>query len=151
MDFTPPFGHWLKQRRKALDLTQESLAQRTHCARVTIRKIESGRMKSSRQMAERLADALEVPATDRTAFVAFARGLESQDRRHHLPAFTTPLVGRSQDVQAAIDLLLQDDVRLLTLFGPPGVGKTRLAVEVARRLHDVFPDGISFVPLAPIT
>ena len=66
------FGQWLKQRRKAFDLTQEDLAKRIGCSLQTIVKIEAGERKPSKQIAERLAECLTVPADERLAFVQFA-------------------------------------------------------------------------------
>ena len=68
-----------------------------------------------------------------------------------LPVSLTPLIGREQEVQALYALILRPDVRLLTLTGTPGVGKTRLALEVTRDLLHDFADGVSFVPLASIS
>ncbi|NLX09982.1 MAG: AAA family ATPase [Chloroflexi bacterium] len=62
----------------------------------------------------------------------------------------TPFIGRAQEIDEVVDLLRDPACRLLTLVGPGGIGKTRLALEVASRLHDQFPDGIYFVPLAPL-
>src|SRR3989454_276012 len=67
-----------------------------------------------------------------------------------LPAAMTPLIGREQAVQLIAERLRQPEVRLLTLLDPGGVGKTRLALEVARSLHASLADGVCFVPLASL-
>jgi predicted ATPase/class 3 adenylate cyclase len=69
---------------------------------------------------------------------------------HNLPEQPTPLLGRDREVQAVRALLLSEDVRLVTLTGPGGMGKTRLGLEVAAELSDRFDDGVFFVALASI-
>jgi predicted ATPase/DNA-binding CsgD family transcriptional regulator len=70
---------------------------------------------------------------------------------HHLPAQLTPFIGREKEVAAACSLLLRPEIRLLTFTGTGGVGKTRLALQVATELLADFPDGVYFVSLAPIS
>jgi predicted ATPase len=67
-----------------------------------------------------------------------------------LPAATTPLVGREREAETASELVLGEGVRLVTLTGPGGVGKSRLALEIAGQLRPRFADGVRFVDLAPV-
>ncbi|MEZ4672416.1 MAG: tetratricopeptide repeat protein [Anaerolineae bacterium] len=156
-----PFGNWLKQRRKTLDLTQTELAERVGCAPVTVKKIEMGSRRPSKQIAERLAAVLEIEPSTQSTFVAFARGLSANPPAvrphkswsaavHHLPSPSTTFVGMSRELAHLQRLLDAPDCRLLTLVGPGGIGKTRLAVETALRHSAHFVDGAHFVALAPV-
>src|SRR5687768_15810899 len=89
------FGRWLQRRRKALDLTQEELAQRVGCAAETLRKIEADARRPSRQIAERLAEALELPADLRADFIRAARAELAVDQVDlPIPTPTSPPVAR---------------------------------------------------------
>jgi transcriptional regulator with XRE-family HTH domain len=79
-DRTYSFGYWLRRRRKALDLTQEALAQRVSCSGFTIRKIEADERRPSRQLADRLAQSLALSAEERRAFLDAARAVRAVDR-----------------------------------------------------------------------
>ena len=76
---------------------------------------------------------------------------QSTDFPPHLPIQPTPFIGREKEVDAVHHLLLREDVRLVTLTGPGGVGKTRMALHVAEQLRAHFADGVWFVSLAPIS
>jgi predicted ATPase/class 3 adenylate cyclase len=71
--------------------------------------------------------------------------------RNNLPLQPTPLVGREKEVSEVCDLLRRDETRLLTLTGPGGIGKTRLALQAAADLLDDFPDGAFFAQLATLS
>ncbi|MFL5591240.1 MAG: tetratricopeptide repeat protein [Ktedonobacteraceae bacterium] len=87
----------------------------------------------------------------RRMFVLPPGQLVTSTSNNNLPVQLTSLIGREQQVAAACALLSRPEVRLLTLLGPGGVGKTRLGVQIATELVDAFVDGICFVPLAPIS
>jgi predicted ATPase/class 3 adenylate cyclase len=70
--------------------------------------------------------------------------------RTNLPVPATPFLGRERELAQIVDVLGRDDVRLLTLTGPGGVGKTRLALQAAGELAEGYPDGVTWVPLAAV-
>ena len=80
METTASFGYWLHRQRKALDLTQQALAERVGCSVAAIKKIEGDERRPSRQIAERLADVLSVPISQRKLFLEVARGMRSVDQ-----------------------------------------------------------------------
>jgi transcriptional regulator with XRE-family HTH domain len=144
MSDSPSFGAWLKRRRKALDLTQEALARLVGCSVVSIRKFEGDTQRPSCQLADLLAAQLQIPPEERETFVQFARlGLNAAPPElpppaetrlpsatttpfNNLPIPPTPLIGREYEIAAVCDRIQRAEVRLLTLTGPGGVGKTRL-------------------------
>jgi predicted ATPase/DNA-binding XRE family transcriptional regulator len=166
------FGEWLKFRRKALDLTQVELAERAGCSVPALRKIEAGERRASKQLAGLLARSLEIPPEDQTTFIKVARGelnvewlSPSVNTAGHgpqparkpdptpgnLPGMLTPFIGREPELAAISQLLGDPQCRLLTLAGSGGIGKTRLAIEVASCHRKLFPDGTWFVALAPLS
>ena len=70
--------------------------------------------------------------------------------RTNLPVPATPFLGREQELAEVVELLGADDTRLLTLTGPGGTGKTRLALQAAGLTSDAYPDGVYWIPLAPL-
>ena len=159
MDAEHTLSSWIKQRRRALDLTQQDLAQLVGCAVVTIQKIEEGRRRPSRQIAGLLAEHLAFLAPERDAFLRLARDahtptvptlVEPALSPTNLPSPLTALIGRANEIATVCNELEHPDVRLLTLVGPPGVGKTRLGVQAGGELQDGFPDGVWFVALASV-
>jgi predicted ATPase/transcriptional regulator with XRE-family HTH domain len=164
------FGDWVKQSRLMSGMTQAQLALLMACSVETIKKIEANKRRPSVQMAELLAQHLKIDPAAHREFLSLARldlshplaedlsrpakfpswrSLEA--RSHRLPLPITSLVGREQEVSRVSALLQSADVRLLTLTGAGGVGKTRLSLQVATVLRNTFVDGVCFVNLAPIS
>ena len=176
MEAPASFGGYVRRRRKALDLTQEELANCVGCSTATIQKIERDERRPSRQIAELLAGCLEISQPDRLNFIKAARAERNIEHLSspqldqvtlvgspaaptpipatNLPASFTALVGREPELSELAQLLLQPGCRLLSLLGSGGIGKTRLALEIASRLYahrsPLFVDGIYYVQLAPI-
>ncbi|MCE7986679.1 MAG: XRE family transcriptional regulator [Caldilinea sp. CFX5] len=172
------FGGWLRQQRRRLDWTQAELAQRVGYSVATIRKVERDELRPSKHLAEKLAQVLEVAATQHASLVNFARATPTlavepgppldEPRRSNLPAQLTPFFGRTAEIVALTQHLTNPTSRLITIVGPGGMGKTRLAQEVAQAIYELritndenadqnshavnpkFPDGVYFVALAPL-
>jgi predicted ATPase/DNA-binding XRE family transcriptional regulator len=151
------FGDLLRQHRNAAGLTQEELAGRAGLSVDTISLLERGEhRRPHRYTMQSLADALGLSQPNRIRFEMAARMPAVRADAHgvqptNLPPQLTPFIGRDREVEEARHRLLHPEVRLLTLTGPGGVGKTRLGLEVAGRVLDQFADGVGFVSLAPIS
>ena len=165
------FGPWLKRLRRSRDLTQEELADRIGCAVVTLHKIETEDRRPSKEIAQRLAEALCVPESDQAAFIAFA-ALPTPRRFLHHPSPSNPpcrstRAGLQRTARCAATTCphsspaswdatrempeiasLLATARLLTLTGAGGSGKTRLGLEVAGGLTEAFRDGVWLADLA---
>src|SRR5687767_9617355 len=158
------FGAWLKRRRTALGLTQEQLALQISCSTRALRKFEAEERRPSAQIIEQLAEVFGISPDGRTSFLRFARGdWKSVPReiiedvlwhvpinvpRTNLPIPLTSFIGREKEVEEVVKLVGRN--RLVTLTGPGGVGKTRLAIQSSNKLLSKFRDGVSWIELAPL-
>ena len=170
MDTEISFGHWLEKRRKALDLTREEFAQKVGCSASALRKIETNERRPSKQLAELIANTLDIPTEGRASFIRIARGEISMGRlkstaplpelnliqsaqtlSSSIPIPSTPLIGRESELAALCQMLGDPQCRLITLVGLGGIGKTRLATEIASNQRDRFDNGVFYVSLASIS
>ena len=154
---TPGFGTLLRTYRLAAGLSQETLAQRAGLSLRGVSDLERGVRQTPRlETVRMLADGLgfDAHSTELAALLAARNAADPNDvapERFRLPRPPTPLVGRAGEVTDIVASLLRDEVRILTLLGPGGVGKTSLALEVANEASYAFPDGACFVSLASVT
>ncbi|HKH08944.1 MAG TPA: DUF4062 domain-containing protein, partial [Agromyces sp.] len=104
------------------------------------------------QLAELIRSDLATLLAERFASGADAAGPGTElDGTVELPAALTAIIGRQRELETVAGLLADDDVRLVTITGPGGIGKSRLSIEAANRVRERFPGGIAFVDLAPVT
>jgi predicted ATPase/DNA-binding XRE family transcriptional regulator len=154
----PPvsFGAHLKSLREAAGFTQEELASIAGLSVHAVSALERGeRRRPQFDTVRSLSSALELPAPVRDALLASARLPGSAPAANEpagpsMPLPLTTLVGREDDVATLRQWLTDPDVRLITLIGPGGVGKTRLALELARVTADEKLARVVFVALAAI-
>jgi transcriptional regulator with XRE-family HTH domain len=150
------FGTLLKRYRTAAGLTQEALAARAQISARTVADLERGISRVPRHdTLEMLLKALSLTPQQRALLLTTVRPeMAGPAPRAHSasppPLPPTALIGREQEMMHAMTFLQRDGVRLLTLTGPSGVGKTRLGIELAQELGQRFEDGVVYVALAPL-
>jgi predicted ATPase/DNA-binding XRE family transcriptional regulator len=153
------FAQLIRERRKALRLTQADLAERVGLSFSAVQKLEGGQRRPSQQVAGLLAEALRIPANELPQFLRLAKDAADLDEQQssppsNLPAHLTALIGRDRELEEISALLKEGSEakgpRLLTLTGPPGIGKTRLALQAASRVLSDFRDGVFLVTLASV-
>jgi predicted ATPase/DNA-binding XRE family transcriptional regulator len=151
------FGNWLRKQRRALDLTRQVFADQVGCAEVTLRRIEAGTLKPSKELTQSILEKLGIPKTEWSLWISFARGLSgfpfsssplANRPISNLPAPITTFIGREKEQSNVIRL--NTKYRLVTLTGVGGVGKTRLAIRVGKQVLGNYADGVWFVEFAPI-
>ena len=154
------FGSWLRQRRRALDLTQQAFADQVGCARITLSRIEADTLRPSQQLASIILENVGIPPLEREQWVRFARGLSGLPSKHvesstfvrpqtNLPASLTSFIGREKEQADILKLITKH--RLITLTGSGGVGKTRLSLKIGERVLEDYRDGVWLVGLAPLS
>jgi transcriptional regulator with XRE-family HTH domain len=142
------FGEELRRLRRRSGLSQESLATRAGLSPEAVSLLERGRRSPRMTTMRLLAEGLSLKESDRSAFFASANFHEPSIPS--LPVFADHPIGRDAELQAVAELIERDDTRLLTLLGPAGVGKTRIAVGYAATQPAPFPDGVYWFPIGTL-
>ena len=158
------FGDALRRHRLAAGLSQQALAERAGLSVRGISDLERGRRRVPRlETVRMIADGLGLDDAGRQELIQAGRtralgrpvadppsSSAAEPARSALPPAPTPLIGRAHDVAEVVALMRGPEIRLVTLTGPGGTGKTRLALQVASDLAPEFRDGVLFIPLATL-
>jgi predicted ATPase/DNA-binding CsgD family transcriptional regulator len=159
----PGGWYWYAYRRRHgtlhiayLGKSEELSIARLHTVAAVLERAGDSSAETSHQSRQRSFDA--ALQTSHTSIIPFPTALSGADllpeatpvAQHNLPIQVTSLVGREAATATATALLRRPEVRLLSMIGTGGIGKTRLAIEVATELLEDFPDGVYFVALAPL-
>jgi predicted ATPase/transcriptional regulator with XRE-family HTH domain len=151
VDARPTFGSLLKRYRRAAHLTQEGLAERAGYSSHYVSMLERGVRSAQPLTVDVLADALSLPKVERAALHAAAEfHAPAVQTFNDWPAPSPTLLGREEEMARILMMLVNGDIRLLTLTGPGGVGKTALARRAAATLTPDFRDGAAFVDLSTV-
>ena len=152
---TSEFGELLRRHRRAAGFSQEYLAERALLSTTAIGLLERGlRHAPRRETIALLVQALDLSQAESAELENAAnsgRARLGRDIHDELPEPITSFVGRANEIVTLCGLVLGNEQRLITITGPGGVGKSRFALETARRVVDGFEDGAYVVPLAGIT
>ena len=145
------FGDLLVYLRKRARLTQEELGRAVGYSRTQITLLEKNRRSPSVTTVRALfVPALELDESPEWAQRLIDLATEKRKPRTNLPTAVNVLIGREHEAAEVCGILRIPDRRLVTLTGPPGIGKTRLSLQVAGDLLADFTDGVFFVPLAAL-
>jgi predicted ATPase/DNA-binding XRE family transcriptional regulator len=142
------FGEELRRLRRRSGLSQETLAARAGLSPEAVSLLERGRRSPRLTTMRLLAEGLRLPESDRSTL--FASANFGEPSVPSLPVFADRPIGRDAELRAVAELIERDDIRLLTLLGPAGVGKTRIAVEYAATDPPRFPDGVHWFPIGTL-
>ena len=152
--------------RHARGWTQEELADHAGISPYSVSGLERGMtLRPQQGTVVRLSDALQLDSDERAALLAARRQALPIERTPNLPrhlsfnddvidempvAGLTPFIGREKEIATLCGLLTQREARMITICGTVGVGKTRLALEVAHIVAATFQSGVHTIPLAPL-
>ena len=142
------FGDELRRLRRRAGLSQESLAARAGLSPEAVSLLERGRRSPRLTTMRLLAEAMDLSDVDRPAL--FATAQLAADVATSLPIFPDPLIGRTAEVAALAELVERSDTRLVTVLGPAGVGKTRIAVAYAAGAAPRFADGVHWLAVGTL-